>query len=69
MKVKRFFNFLVVAMLSFCAAVMLTACSKDDNPVNYEVTLEDALNNGTIVALTFNVNGTDITSSLKEEHL
>lgn len=69
MKVKRFFNFLVVAMLSFCAAVMLTACSKDDNPVNYEVTLEDALNDGTIVALTFNVNGTDITSSLKEEHL
>jgi hypothetical protein len=39
------------------------------NPVNYEVTLEDALNDGTIVALTFNVNGTDITSSLKEEHL
>ena len=59
MKVKRFFNFLVVAMLSFCAAVMLTACSKDDNPVNYEVTLEDALNDGTIVALTFNVNGED----------
>ena len=59
MRVKRFFNFLVVAMLSFCAAVMLTACSKDDNPVNYEVTLEDALNDGTIVALTFNVNGED----------
>ena len=59
MRAKRFFNFLVVAMLSFCAAVMLTACSKDDNPVNYEVTLEDALNDGTIVALTFNVNGED----------
>ena len=59
MKVKRFLNFLVVAMLSFFAAVMLTACSKDDNPVNYEVTLEDALNDGTIVALTFNVNGED----------
>ena len=36
---------------------MFTACSKDDNPVNYEVTLEDALNDGTIVAFTFDVNG------------
>jgi hypothetical protein len=46
-------------MLSFCAAVMLTACSKDDNPVNYEITLENALDDGTIVAFTFNVNGED----------
>ena len=56
MRAKRFFNFLVVALLSCSAAVMLTACSKDDNPVNNEVTLEDALNDGTIVAFTFEVN-------------
>ena len=56
MRAKRFFNFLVVALLSCSAAVMLTACSKEDNPVNHEVTLEDALNDGTIVAFTFEVN-------------
>ena len=59
MRAKRFFNFLVVAMLSCSAATMLTACSKDDNAVNHEVTLEEALNDGTIVVLTFNVNGED----------
>ena len=38
----------------------LTSCSSaDDNPVAKEVTLEDALNNGTIVVLFFNVNGED----------
>ena len=47
---------MVVALLSCSAAVMLTACSKEDNPVNHEVTLEDALNDGTIVAFTFEVN-------------
>ena len=74
MRAKRFFCFLVVAMLSCSAAVMFTACSKVDNPVNHEVnheetsnvthdddalnvTLEDALNDGTIVAFTFEVNG------------
>ena len=57
MRVKRFFNFLVVVLLSCSAATMLTACSKDDDPVNYEVTLLDALNDGTIVAFTFEVNG------------
>ena len=56
MRAKRFFNFLVVALLSCSVAVMLTACSKEDNPVNHEVTLEDALNDGTIVAFTFEVN-------------
>ena len=59
MRAKRFFNFLVVAILSCSAATMLTACSEDDNPVNNEVTLEEALNDGTIVVLTFNVNGED----------
>ena len=38
----------------------LTSCSSaDDNPVAKEVTLEDALNDGTIVVLFFNVNGED----------
>ena len=55
-RAKRFFNFLVVVLLSCSAATMFTACSKDDNPVKSEVTLEDALNNGTIVAFTFSVN-------------
>ena len=57
MRVKRLFNFLVVVLLSCGAATMLTACGKDDDPVNYEVTLLDALNDGTIVAFTFEVNG------------
>ena len=57
MRAKRFFNFLVVVLLSCSAATMLTACGKDDDPVNYEVTLWDALNDGTIVAFTFEVNG------------
>ena len=55
-RAKRFFNFLVVVLLSCSAATMFTACSKDDNPVEAKVTLEDALNNGTIVAFTFSVN-------------
>ena len=63
MRAKRFFNFLVVALLSCSAAVMLTACSKDDNPVNNEVTLEDALNDGTIVAFTFEVNSEEFYST------
>ena len=59
MRAKRFFNYLLAALFSYNAAVMLTACSKDDNPVNYEITLENALDDGTIVAFTFNVNGED----------
>lgn len=59
MRTKRFFNFLLAALLSCSAAVMFTACSNDDNPVNPEVTLEDALNDGTIVAFSFNMNGED----------
>lgn len=55
-RAKRFFNFLVVVLLSCSAATMFTACGKDDNPVKSEVTLEDALNDGTIVAFTFSVN-------------
>ena len=35
----------------------LSSCAKDDNPAEPEVTLEDALKDGTIVAFTFNLNG------------
>ena len=59
MRTKRFFNFLLAALLSCSAAVMFTACSNDDNPVNPEVTLEDALNDGTIVVFSFNMNDED----------
>ena len=38
----------------------LTSCSSEsDNPVQPEVTLEDALKDGTIVAMAFNLNGED----------
>jgi len=48
----------------FAAAVLLlgmSACTNDDNPAapEAEITLEDALNDGTIVVLTFNLNGED----------
>ena len=35
----------------------MTSCGKEENPVKSEVTLQDALNDGTIVAFTFEVNG------------
>lgn len=39
---------------------VLTSCSSEsDNPVQPEVTLEDALKDGTIVAMAFNLNGED----------
>ena len=42
------------------AGSLLTSCSNsDNNPTVPAVTLEDALNDGTIVALSFNVNGED----------
>ena len=37
----------------------LTSCNSDDNNAKSEMTLEDALKNGTIVVLTFNINGED----------
>ena len=52
-------------LFAFFAAAMLllgmSACTNDDNPAapEAEVTLEDALNDGTIVVLTFNLNGED----------
>ena len=52
-------------LFAFFAAAMLllgmSACTNDDNPAapEAEITLEDALNDGTIVVLTFNLNGED----------
>ena len=57
---KKITKFLCGAML-LLAIVMggscLTSCGKEENPVKSEVTLQDALNDGTIVAFTFEVNG------------
>ena len=56
-------SFLYGAILLIATVIgegSLTSCSHDsDNPVVPEVTLEDALKDGTIVVLTFNVNGED----------
>ena len=52
----------MMAAILVCGASVLTSCSQSDTPVNpdeYMVTLEDALNDGTIVAFTFNLNGDD----------
>ena len=51
----------VLAATLVCGASVLTSCTNDtgDNPVTPDehiVTLEDALNDGTIVAFTFSVN-------------
>ena len=51
MKQKFFALFAVAALL-----LGMSACTKEDNPTKSEVTLEDALNDGTIVAFTFEVN-------------
>lgn len=37
--------------------IVPTSCGKADNPAEPEVTLEDAIKDGTIVAFTFNLNG------------
>ena len=54
-------NWMMAAIL-VCGASVLTSCSQSDTPVNpdeYMVTLEDAFNDGTLVAFTFNLNGED----------
>ena len=60
---KKTRTFLCYAMLLIAVVTggsCLTSCKSDDgNPTEPEVTLEDALNDGTIVAFTFNVNGED----------
>ena len=58
---KKFMQWMMAAIL-VCGTSVLTSCSQSDTPVNpdeYMVTLEDALNDGTIVAFTFNLNGDD----------
>ena len=58
---KKMKNLLTVALLAL--SMGLTSCdnvvSVFDKPVEPEITLEDALKDGTIVVLTFNVNGED----------
>ena len=51
----------MLAAILICGATVLTSCSQSDTPVKSEkkVTLEDALNDGTLVAFTFNLNGED----------
>ena len=46
----------MLAAILLCGIIVPTSCGKADNPAEPEVTLEDALNNGTIVAFTFSVN-------------
>ena len=62
MKRKIFSWMTTLVLICGCltAGSLLTSCSNsDNNPTVPAVTLEDALNDGTIVALSFNVNGED----------
>ena len=55
--IKRCLCGMMLLMATVFWGSFLTSCkSNDDNPVEAKVTLEDALNNGTIVAFTFSVN-------------
>ena len=54
--IKRCLCGAMLLMATIFGGSSLTSCKADDNPVEPEVTLEDALNNGTIVAFTFYVN-------------
>ena len=55
--IKRCLCGMMLLMATVFGGSFLTSCkSNDDNPVEAKVTLEDALNNGTIVAFTFSVN-------------
>ena len=58
---KKIMLWMMAAILTICGATALTSCNKSDNPVSPEksVTLEDSLNNGNLVAFTFNLNGAD----------
>ena len=49
----------MLLMMTVIGGSCLTSCNSDDNNAKSEMTLEDALKNETIVALTFNVNGED----------
>ena len=57
--IKKFLCGAMLLIATIISGSCLTACSNNDNPAEPEVTLEDALKNGTIVVLTFNINGED----------
>ena len=57
---KRFLTCVILLIAIVMGGCVLTSCSSEsDNPVQPEVTLEDALKDGTIVAMAFNLNGED----------
>ena len=56
---KRFLCGAMLLMVTVIGGSCLTSCNSDDNNAESEMTLEDALKNESIVALTFNVNGED----------
>ena len=49
----------MLAAILLCGIIVPTSCGKADHPAEPEVTLEDAIKDGTIVAFTFNLNGED----------
>ena len=56
---KRFLCGAMLLIATVISGSCLTSCNSDDNHAESEMTLEDALKNGTIVVLTFNINGED----------
>ena len=56
---KRFLCGAMLLIATVISGSCLTSCNSDDNNAKSEMTLEDALKNESIVALTFNVNGED----------
>jgi len=57
--IKRFLCGAMLLIATVIGGSCLTSCNSDDNHAESEMTLEDALKNGTIVVLTFNINGED----------
>ena len=55
--IKIFLYSMLLLMTIVIGGSSLSSCAKDDNPAEPDVTLEDALKDGTIVAFTFNLNG------------
>ena len=57
---KKYLTCAILLIAIVMGGCVLTSCSSEsDNPVQPEVTLEDALKDGTIVAMAFNLNGED----------
>lgn len=58
--IKKFLTCVILLIAIVMGGCVLISCSSEsDNPVQPEVTLEDALKDGTIVAMAFNLNGED----------